>query len=70
MGKNSPSRIRNREKWANMAYRGFSCKECKHPDYVHFMSVGRCIHGEMKPKDGLDCNCQSMDGLALIKGEK
>jgi hypothetical protein len=67
MGKNSPSRIRNREKWANMPYSGFSCKGCGHPDYAHYMFAGHCIHEEMKPKDNTTCDCQGMDS---IKGEK
>ena len=39
----------------------FSCTHCGHPEYVHFNFVGRCVHGEMKPKDGLDCDCPRMD---------
>ena len=38
----------------------FFCKNCGHPDYAHFMWEGRCIHGEMKPKDGKDCDCKAM----------
>lgn len=35
------------------------CPNCGHAEYVHEFFVGRCIHGEMKPKDGLDCDCES-----------
>lgn len=36
------------------------CPNCGHPEYVHFMFIGRCCHGEMKPKDGLSCDCQGV----------
>jgi len=39
----------------------FFCSFCGHADYIHYMFVGRCIHGEMKPKDGKDCSCPEMD---------
>ena len=39
----------------------FACTYCGHVDMVHTNWVGRCVHGEMKPKDGLDCDCPEMD---------
>ncbi len=51
-----------REAWLkNMPYPGFICKVCKHEDIMHFMWAGYCILE--------NCDCQSMDGIALIKGE-
>lgn len=42
------------------------CPNCGHAEYVHFMFVGACLHGQMKPKDKQDCHCQQ---VSLIKGE-
>lgn len=39
----------------------FNCTHCGHADYAHTNFVGPCIHGQMKPKDGLDCDCPGMD---------
>lgn len=51
-----------REAWRkNRPYAGFICKVCNHEDMVHFMWAGYCILE--------NCDCQSMDGIALIKGE-
>lgn len=36
----------------------FICQNCEHADYAHTNFVGACIHGQMKPKDGKDCNCE------------
>ena len=38
----------------------FFCKNCGHPDSVHTNWAGKCIHGDLKPKDGLDCDCEQM----------
>ena len=38
-----------------------TCKNCGHDDYVHRNFVGECVHGQLRPKDGLDCDCPSMD---------
>lgn len=38
----------------------FFCKNCGHADSVHTNWAGKCIHGQLKPKDGLDCNCEQM----------
>jgi hypothetical protein len=38
----------------------FMCLDCGHADYAHTNYTGECIHGQMKPKDGLDCSCQKM----------
>ncbi len=38
----------------------FTCRSCGHIDAVHDLFVGRCLHGEMNPKDGLDCDCEAM----------
>lgn len=38
----------------------FICLVCGHADYAHVNFVGKCIHGDMKPKDGKDCNCEGM----------
>ncbi len=52
-----------REAWLkNMPYPGFICKVCKHEDMMHRLWAGDCILE--------NCNCESMDGLALIKGEQ
>lgn len=52
-----------REEWRkNRPYPGFTCKVCKHEDMMHFMWAGYCIRE--------DCECQSMDGIKLIKGEQ
>ena len=39
----------------------FTCRGCGHADYAHVGFVGRCVHGEMNPRDGLGCNCPGMD---------
>lgn len=59
-----------REAWLKNYDPGFKCKVCGHSEMIHYYFVGRCIHNEMKPKDGSTCDCQSMDGIALIKGEQ
>lgn len=62
-GKGAKARQKaKREAWLkNRPYFGFTCKVCKHEDLMHRLFVGDCILS--------DCDCQSMDGIALIKGE-
>jgi len=36
------------------------CPNCGHAEYVHYMFVGRCCHGELEPKDGLTCDCKGV----------
>jgi hypothetical protein len=38
----------------------FTCLNCGHDDYAHVNFIGKCMHGDMKPKDGKDCNCGGM----------
>lgn len=69
-GKGARERARaKREAWLANYDPGFKCKVCGHSEMVHHLFAGRCIHGDLKPKDGSTCDCQSMDGIALIKGE-
>lgn len=71
MGQGKGARARQQAKrkaWLeNRPYAGFSCTKCGHPDYIHYMWVGPCIHNESKPLDGSTCDCQSMDGIDLNK---
>lgn len=39
----------------------FDCTHCGHSEMVHVNYVGRCVHGQIGPKDGLDCDCPRMD---------
>ena len=39
----------------------FFCRHCGHAESVHYFFTGRCIHGELGPKDGTDCDCPKMD---------
>jgi len=36
------------------------CKNCGHADSIHTNWIGKCVHGQLKPEDGLDCNCEEM----------
>ena len=59
-----------REEWLKNYDPGFKCKVCGHSEMIHYYFVGRCIHNDMKPKDGSTCDCQSMDGRPLLEREK
>jgi hypothetical protein len=65
MGQGKGARARQkakREEWLkNKPSPWFHCKVCKHEEVVHQLFVGYCILP--------DCDCQSMNGIALIKGE-
>lgn len=39
----------------------FDCTHCGHSEVVHVNYVGPCIHGQLKPRDGTDCDCPRMD---------